>query len=69
MKGAVIMGIPKQYMVEEIKKRKDKNGYYYTHCYTKTGRTKLEDAPEANVFCMYNRICLTGTRKQVASVS
>ena len=58
------MGISKGQMVVELKKHKDKNGHYYSHCWTKTGRTRLEDAPEANVFCMYNRICLTGRKAQ-----
>ena len=61
-KEVILMDVSKALMVSELKKRKDKYGCYYSHCWTKTGRTRLEDAPEANVFCMYNRVCLSGRK-------
>lgn len=56
------MSLSRGELIREIKKHNDKNGQPYTHIWTKSGRTKIEDAPEGNLFYCYLRV--TGKMKK-----
>ena len=58
----------KSIMVAEIKKRRDKKGRPYTSCRVLGGSELLEKAPEANVRAMYQRVCLSATKKETQIV-
>ena len=56
------MPLTKEFMIQEIKKHKDKDGNPYHSMYITGGRTELENAPEKNIYGFYRSLCLTGRK-------
>ena len=56
------MPLSKEYMIQEIKKHKDKFGQPYTRCRVKGGQALLEEAPDKNIYAFYTAVCLTGQK-------
>lgn len=56
------MPLTKEFMIQEIKKYKDKNGNPYQRIRITGGETELENAPEKNIYGMYCSLCLTGRK-------